>query len=279
MNQKRIAIIGLGLIGGSLGLAIKKASKEYCIIGFDHNKTHQKEALEYGLVDECSDDNESITQCDIIFLAIPVDAIIKTVNAFESVAPRTTIIDLGSTKYKISTSIKASLRANFVAAHPMAGTEKCGPSAAFDSLYNDKILVLCDLDKSGEHQIQVAREIFTLINMKIVEMDSYHHDIRAAYISHMPHALSYALANAVLNQEDPKSILTLAGGGFRDMSRIAKSSPTMWGDIFRQNKENMLSSIQCLNKELQKCERLIQEENWDGLNGWMTKANALHQIL
>ncbi|KIM06369.1 MAG: prephenate dehydrogenase [Sulfurovum sp. PC08-66] len=279
MNQKRVAIIGLGLMGGSLGLAIKKASNNYYIIGFDHNKTHQKEALEHGLVDECSDDNERITQCDIIILAIPVDAIVQTINAFESVAPHTTIIDLGSTKHKISTSIKASLRTHFVAAHPMAGTEKCGPSAAFDTLYNDKVLVLCDIDKSGEYQVQVAREIFTLINMKIVEMDSYQHDIHAAYISHMPHALSYALANAVLNQEDPKSILTLAGGGFRDMSRIAKSSPTMWEDIFRQNKENVLSSIQCLNKELHKCEALIQEEDWNGLNSWMAKANALHQIL
>ncbi|MBN2823931.1 MAG: prephenate dehydrogenase [Campylobacterales bacterium] len=279
MEQKRVAIIGLGLIGGSIGLAIKKASKDYYIIGSDHNQSHQEEALKLGLVDEISNNTEVITQCDIIFLAIPVDAIIKTINGFETVAPHTTIIDLGSTKYKISTSIKESLRANFVAAHPMAGTEKFGPSAAFDTLFDNKILVLCDLDKSGTHQVQAAREIFTLINMKIVEMDAYNHDIHAAYISHMPHALSYALANAVLNQEDPKSILTLASGGFKDMSRIAKSSAYMWEDIFRQNKDNLLLSITCFEKELGYCKDLIEEEKWGELNQWMQKANLLHTIL
>jgi len=278
MGQKRVAIIGLGLIGGSLGLAIKKASKDYYIIGSDHNESHQKEALELGLVDECSSDQSIIRQCDLIFLAIPVDAIIKTINAFESVAPHTTIIDLGSTKHKISTSIKESLRPNFVAAHPMAGTEKFGPSAAFDSLYEDQILVLCDLDRSGEQQVQVAREIFKLIGMKIVEMNSKDHDIHAAYISHMPHALSYAIANAVLNQEDPKSILTLASGGFKSMSRIAKSSANMWEDIFRQNRSNVLEAIDCFDHELHFCRQLIEEERWGELKQWMKKANILHKI-
>lgn len=278
MGQKRIAIIGLGLIGGSLGLAIKKASSDYYIIGSDHNTRHQKEALELGLVDECNNDTSIITQCDIIFLAIPVDAIIKTINGFENIAKETTIIDLGSTKHKISTSIKDQLRQNFVAAHPMAGTEKFGPTAAFDSLYHDKILVLCDLEKSGEHQRQVAKDIFNLIGMNIVEMDAYNHDIHAAYISHMPHALSYALANAVLNQEDPKSILTLASGGFKDMSRIAKSSPNMWEDIFKQNKNNLLRAMTCFDKELHICKDLIENEKWEELNLWMQKANILHKI-
>jgi prephenate dehydrogenase len=278
MGQKRVAIIGLGLIGGSLGLSLKKASDEYYIIGSDHNEMHTNEALELGLVDECSNDIEVITQCDIIFLAIPVDAIIKTINSFERINPNVTIIDLGSTKHKISTSIKEEFRSNFVAAHPMAGTEKFGPSAAFETLYDNKILVLCDLDKSGEHQIEVAREIFESIGMKIVEMNSYNHDIHAAYISHMPHALSYALANAVLNQEDPKSILTLASGGFKDMSRIAKSSANMWEDIFRQNRENLLHSMSCFEKEFGYCKELIEQEKWGELNQWMKKANILHKI-
>ncbi|MEA2028038.1 MAG: prephenate dehydrogenase [Campylobacterota bacterium] len=278
MNQKRVVIIGLGLMGGSLGLALKKASSDYYIIGSDHNQQHQKEALELGLVDECSNDTQTITQCDIIFLAIPVDAIIKTLNGFDKIAAHTTIIDLGSTKHRISTSIKEELRKNFVAAHPMAGTEKFGPTAAFDSLYRDKILVLCDLEKSGEHQVSVAKEIFNLIGMKIVEMDSHAHDIHAAYISHMPHVLSYALANSVLAQEDPKSILTLASGGFNSMTRIAKSSAHMWEDIFRQNKDNLLDSLEHFDKELHYCKELIEDEKWGELNQWMQKANILHKI-
>jgi len=278
MDQKKIAIIGLGLIGGSLGLAIKKASNSYYIIGSDHNQTHKDEALELGLVDECSDDIERITQCDIIFLAIPVDAIIKAINGFDNISQNTTIIDLGSTKHKISTSIKDDLRQNFVAAHPMAGTEKFGPSAAFDSLYDDKILVLCDLEQSGEHQAKVAKEIFELINMNIVYMNSKNHDIHAAYISHMPHVLSYALANAVLAQEDPKEILTLASGGFKSMTRIAKSSANMWEDIFRQNKDNLITSIEHFDKELHYCKELIEAEKWGELNQWMQKANILHKI-
>jgi len=278
MDQKRVAIIGLGLIGGSLGLALKKASSDYYIVGSDHNQQHQKEALELGLVDECSNDSETIRQCDIIFLAIPVDAIIKTLNGFDNIAPHTTIIDLGSTKHRISTSIKDTLRKNFVAAHPMAGTEKFGPSAAFDTLYNDQIVVLCDLERSGEHQVKVAKEIFNRIGMNIVEMESKAHDIHAAYISHMPHALSYALANAVLAQEDPKRILTLASGGFKSMTRIAKSSANMWEDIFRQNKDNLLDSIEHFDKELHYCKDLIEDEKWGELNQWMQKANILHKI-
>ncbi len=161
----------------------------------------------------------------------------------------------------------------------MTGTEKFGPTAALEDLYTDKVVVLCDLEKSGVYQQNVAKKIFADIGMNIVCMDAKEHDRHAAFISHMPHAISYALANSVMAQEDSKSIIALAGGGFKDMSRIAKSSPNMWEDIFRQNKANVLEAIHSFQSELKKCQKMVENEEWETLNDWMREANTLHDIL
>ncbi len=275
----KIGIVGLGLMGGSLGLALKKASTKYTLIGYDHNDTHKKEALELKLVEHVIDDFSEIKSCDVIVLTIPVDAIIATSQQLTDVDKECTIIDFGSSKEKISNAIPSSIRQNFVTAHPMTGTENFGPKAAIEGLYRDKTMVVCDLEKSGEYQKEVALKLFEDIEAKIVFMNAKEHDRHAAFISHMPHAVSYALANAVMKQENPKSILALAGGGFASMSRIAKSSPNMWEDIFRQNRENLLESITAFNEELQLCQRLIEEERWEELHQWMSDANGLHRVV
>jgi len=161
----------------------------------------------------------------------------------------------------------------------MTGTEKSGPTAAIPDLYHGKAVVLCDMEKSGSRQQEVAKKLFTDIGMKLFYMDAQEHDKHAAYISHMPHALSYALANAVMRQENPKAITALAGGGFKDMSRIAKSSPTMWRDIFQQNRVHLLDGIESFTQELNRCKALVENEEWEALHAWMTEANALHHIL
>jgi len=279
MEQKKVGIVGLGLMGGSLSLALQAVTSEYRFIGLDHNQQHTKEALACGLVDEIVDSLDAISQCDIILLTIPVDGIIAIAKQLKGLQPHTTIIDLGSTKEKISTSIPSTIRHHFVTAHPMTGTEQSGPKSALSSLYKDKVVVLCDMQKSGEVQRQVAQRLFEQLQMKLVFMDAKSHDRHAAFISHMPHALSYSLANAVMLQEEKESIVALAGGGFRDMSRIAKSSPTMWEDIFRQNRENLLEAIDAFEQELQTCKRLVAQEEWEALNSWMQRANKLHEIL
>jgi len=190
----------------------------------------------------------------------------------------TTIIDLGSTKEKIVKNTPKAIRKNLVASHPMTGTENTGPTAAFDTLYENKVVVLCDLDKSGDLQKKIATQIFTKLKMNIFYMDSTSHDLHAAYISHLPHAMSFSLANAVLNQEDPKSILAMAGGGFSSMTRIAKSSPAMWSDIFKQNKKNLLKSLNSFNNEVNKMKTMIENEEWEKLEIWMSKANSLHNL-
>ena len=274
-----VGIIGLGLMGGSLSIALQERSDSYHFIGMDHNETHQKQALELGLVDEIVHSLDEISRCDIIILTIPVDGIISVSRELKHLDEKCTVIDLGSTKAKISTSIPASIRKHFVTAHPMTGTEKFGPKAAIPKLYENKIVVLCDMEKSGPHQQEVAKELFTQIGMKLVYMDAEEHDRHAAFISHMPHALSYSLANSVMKQEDASSIIALAGGGFRDMSRIAKSSPQMWEDIFRQNRTNLIEAIESFEVELKKCRHMVENGEWEALNRWMREANRLHDIL
>ncbi len=279
MERSNIGIVGLGLMGGSLGLALKKLSPHFRLIGLDHNPTHTTQALELGLVDKVIDSLEALSHCDVIFLAIPVDGIIAISKELKDIDEKCTIIDLGSTKEKISASIPEEIRQNFVTAHPMTGTEKFGPTAAIPDLYTDKVVVLCDMEKSGTHQQKVAKTLFSDIDMKMVFMDAKEHDRHAAFISHMPHALSFSLANSVMKQEDVTNIVALAGGGFRDMSRIAKSSPNMWEEIFKQNKTNLLEAIDTFNSELQQCRTMVENEEWEALNEWMKHANRLHDIL
>jgi prephenate dehydrogenase len=274
-----IGIIGLGLMGGSLGLALKKFPKKYHITGYDHNKTHKKEAIELNLVDKICDNFEDMKALDVIFLTIPVDAIIKAIKNLKDISKKSTIIDFGSSKSKISNSIPKEIRELVVTAHPMTGTEKFGPKASIQNLYRDKVMVICDKDRSGELQIDTAIKIFKDIKAKIFFMDANEHDRHAAFISHMPHAVSFAIANSVMKQEDSENIIALAGGGFRSMSRIAKSSPNMWEDIFRQNRENLLESIEVFSSELALCKKMIEDEDWENLHRWMLEANTLHDIL
>lgn len=274
-----VSIVGLGLMGGSLALSLKNALTSYKIIGYDLDKKHQQEAKKLDLVHHIAKDFEEVKNSNIIILAIPVEAIIKTLKLLEDIDDKTTIIDLGSTKEKISLQTPPSIKKNLILAHPMTGTEKVGPTAAFDTLYQNQTVVLCDLNSSGEHQKTQAIKIFEALKMNISYMNSHNHDSHAAFISHLPHAISFALANSVLKQEDPKSILALSAGGFRDMSRIAKSSPIMWSDIFKQNKKNILTSIEAFNTELNTLEKLIKDEKWEEVEVWMKNANLLHNIL
>ena len=279
MSKTTIGIIGLGLMGGSFSIALKETSTTYYFMGLDHNQKHCNEALELGLVDEVVSSLDELKNCNIILLTIPVDGIISIANNLGTLNKNCTVIDLGSTKEKISNSIPIQITENFVTAHPMTGTEKFGPSASIANLYRDKVVVLCDMQKSGEYQQEVAKELFTSIGMRLVEMGAKEHDRHAAFISHMPHAVSYALAKSVIKQEDAQSIVALAGGGFKDMSRIAKSSPNMWEDIFRQNRPNLLESISSFQNQLEKCKDMIEKEKWEELNAWMCSANELHDIL
>ncbi|MFT7859854.1 MAG: prephenate dehydrogenase [Sulfurimonas sp.] len=272
-----VAIIGLGLMGGSLALGLQKLDFIKRVIGYDHNAEHNEVALKLGLVEDVVS-FEEVLKADVIFLAIPVNGIIRALEDLKGVKQNTTIIDLGSTKEKIIEAVPIEIRKNFVAAHPMTGTENFGPQAAVEGLYEDKVVVLCDLEESGEEQQRVARKIFKALKMKKYFMKAHQHDRHAAFISHMPHAISYSLANTVMRQENKHNILALAAGGFRSMSRLAKSSPNMWEDIFRQNKSNILEAIELFEKELSCMKTAIEKEEWDAVHKEMSDGNKLYDI-
>jgi len=272
-----IAIIGLGLMGGSFALSLKKQDYINSILGYDHNLEHQKQALELGLVDRIIEFDD-VKKCDVIILAIPVNGVIKVLKELTHISNATTIIDLGSTKEKIVESVPKEIRHNFVAAHPMTGTENFGPTAALEGLYDEKVVVLCDLEDSGELQAGIAKKIFTSLNMKQHFMKAKEHDRHAAFISHMPHAISYSLACTVMAQENHDNILALAAGGFRSMSRLAKSSPYMWEDIFRQNKKNILEAITLFETELSQLKSAIEDDNWERVHQEMEEGNKLQEI-
>jgi len=271
-------IVGLGLIGGSFALATKDYFDK--IIGVDHNQTHQQEALKLGLVDEIVK-FEELQNADVIILAIPIRGIINSLKILSEIGLKenATVIDFGSTKETIIKSCPQNIRKNLVASHPMAGTEYSGPSAAINDLYTNKVMVVCDIEESGEIQQKTALDIFNYLKMNIKFMKASSHDRHAAFISHMPHIVSFSLANAVLKQEDRGNIVTLAAGGFRDMSRLAKSNPAMWENIFIENKQNLLNAIDSFKEELRLAKDLIENNKWNELEEWMKNGNKLHKIM
>ncbi len=279
----KVGIIGLGLMGGSFALALKKLYKnkgeKLEIVGIDHNDQHCIEALELKIADRITDDINDLLDLDLIILTVPVNAMLKIIPELKDISEHTTVIDFGSTKELIIKAIPKEIRANFVAAHPMTGTEKFGPTAADRKLYRGKVVVLCDTEENDPKHLKLAKNLFRELGMKIFYMGAKEHDRHAAYISHMPHAVSFSLANAVMAQQNPQSILAMAGGGFKDMSRIAKSSPNMWIDVFKQNKDNLLDAVDSINRELAKFQELVENENWEELRNWILNANKLHDIL
>jgi len=275
-----LGIIGLGLIGGSFALANKENNIFNKIVGIDHNKEHIKKALELNIIDEVIE-FEEIIQCDVIIIATPIKAIIDILKKLSNLPLKenVTIIDFGSTKQKIIEKCPQNIRSKFIASHPMAGTEYSGPEAALKDLFIDKIIVICNIEENNNYQLNLAMEIFNSIQMKIKIMGAKEHDRHAAFISHMPHIVSYSLANSVLKQEDNEHIIALAAGGFKSMARLAKSNPFMWKEIFESNKDNILESIKHFEKELKKAKKLLQKNKYNKLEKWMKEGNKLHDIL
>ncbi|HEC1538888.1 TPA: prephenate dehydrogenase [Campylobacter upsaliensis] len=274
----KVGIIGLGLMGGSLGLCLRENKLISSVYGLDLDTQNAKDALKLGLIHELIG-FDKLSNCDMIFIATPVNAIIEILQNLKELPKTTTIIELGSTKRKIVESLPATLIKQTIFAHPMAGTENSGPKAAFKELYKDAVCVLCDSEVADDLHQKRAVEIFSHLGMRIVFMDSTSHDHHTAIISHLPHAISFSLANYVMREEDRRNIAYLGGPSFKGMCRIAKSSPLMWGGIFTQNKENILASIEHFQEELENCKKMLENCDENKLKKWMEKANHLREIL
>jgi prephenate dehydrogenase len=277
----KITIIGLGLIGGSLAKDLRKRKFADELTGVENNSENAKTAVEIGLVDRVYPLKTGIQGADLVIIAIPVDKELEILpKVLDEISPNTTVIDMGSTKKMITDKVKNHpKRKNFVAAHPMSGTENSGPTAAIDDLFRGKITILCDQEDSGPQHVALAEKMFQTLGMSVAYMSSDEQDHSTAFVSHLPHAAAYALANAVQAKEDRHIIFDLASGGFRSTVRLAKSSHTMWHPIFQQNCNYVVESLDVYIKHLQEFRDCMKDNDFDRLKDLIQNANKIRGIL
>ncbi|WP_313190055.1 prephenate dehydrogenase [Sphingobacterium sp.] len=276
-----IAIVGIGLIGGSIGIRLKETKLFEKIIGVEKSEVNQKKALQLGLVDEIQTLEEALKSCKVIVLTIPVDAIMVLLPKLLDIATDQVIIDMGSTKSNILNLIKDHPnRGRYVAAHPMAGTEYSGPEAAIPNLFKDKMMVYVEAFRSDEDAFELADSVTEQLEMKTSFMTAEEHDMHTAYVSHISHLTSFALALTVLEKEKSQGrIFELAGSGFQSTVRLAKSSPDMWTPIFKQNRNNVLEVLEEHIKQLQHIYDKIEKEDYDAVHKWIKKSNKIKRII
>lgn len=274
-------IIGLGLIGGSLAKDLRKSHFATHITGVENNPEHAKQALELGLVDKIEPLEKAVKNTDLVIIAIPVDKEVELLpRLLDLIGYNTTVTDMGSTKRVITETVKNhEKRKNFVAAHPMSGTENSGPTAALEDLFRDRITILCDQEYSGPQHVALVEKMFQSLGMDIAYMTSDEQDHSTAFISHLPHAAAYALANAVQDKADRNIIFDLAGGGFRSTVRLAKSSGTMWHPIFQQNRNYVVESLDVYIKHLQEFRDCMFNKEDERLMELIVNANKIRTIL
>ena len=275
-----VTIIGLGLIGGSIARDLRRTKFATRLTGVEVSPEHAAKALEIHLVDEILPLEEALLKADLVILAVPVDKIRDLLPAvLDLVSDRTTVTDMGSTKKEIARMIEDHpKRRNYIAAHPMSGTENSGPEAALEGLFDGKITIICDHEKSAPQHLALIEKMFQAIGMNMAYMSSDEQDHSTAFISHLPHAAAYALANAVQTKEDRSIIFDLASGGFRSTVRLAKSSPAMWGPIFQQNKDYVVESLEVYIKHLIEFKESIAHDE-ERMYELMENANKIREIL
>lgn len=277
----KTCIIGLGLIGGSMAIALKEKNLSTEILGVDANEVHQQKALELGLVDKILSLEEGIAAADLIVLAVPVGVACKLLPEILLKVKKQIVIDVGSTKEAICKTVEGlPNRSRFVATHPMWGTEFSGPAAAVTGAFANKAVVISDKENSDADAVKIVELIYQSFGMHIVYMDAKAHDVHAAYVSHISHITSFALANTVLEKEkEDSAIFELASGGFESTVRLAKSNAAMWVPIFMQNKENVLDVLNEHISQLRKFKACLEKENSEFLTELIGNANTIGRIL
>lgn len=275
-----ITIIGTGLIGGSLAIGLRGFQTK--IIGVDKNKEHTKIALEMGLVDAILGLKEAVKISELIILAIPVDSAREILpQILDEINNETVVVDMGSTKVGICKAVENHpKRRNFVAAHPIAGTEYSGPKAAIHGLFNDKVAIIADKEFSADFALQTVEKMFKLLNMRVIYLSSETHDLHIAYVSHLSHISSFTLGLTVLEiEKDESQIFNMAGSGFASTVRLAKSSPEMWAPIFEQNAQHLSEALDIYIENLKKFKYVIENKLCDDAKVMMKKANKIKKIL
>jgi prephenate dehydrogenase len=277
----KVNIIGLGLIGGSYALALRKAFPHVEITGNDANEEHLKEARQLGLIDRSAGIDE-VKDSEVVIIAVPVDVAKKVViDVLDRVGAHTLVFDAGSTKAGLCEAVaKHPNRRNFLATHPIAGTEFSGPKAALEDLFRNKTNIICEVEKTAFKLQEKALEIFRELGMRIRYMDPKSHDRHIAYVSHLSHISSFMLGKTVLQKEEnEKDIFDLAGSGFASTVRLAKSSPSMWTPIFQQNKTNILETLEEYINNLSLFKELLEKDDFQEVFLEMERTNHIKTIL
>lgn len=275
-------IIGTGLMGGSLAIALREKGVSNHIIGVDASPVNQARALELGIVDQTLPAEEAIAKSDLIVLAIPVNLIpLEVTKVLNKVNSEQVVMDMGSTKEELCEIISMHpKRGRFVATHPMWGTEKSGPDAAVKGAFTGRVVVICEREKSDKHAIELVEKLYTSLGMPIKYMNPDEHDMHTAYISHISHITSYALALTVLEKErEDDQIFDLASAGFESTVRLAKSSAAMWTPIFLKNKYNVLDVLRENIHQLQIIRKMLENNDEAGLYRMIEKANTINKII
>lgn len=284
--MKNLGVIGLGLIGGSMAIDLKRKGFAQTVLGVDADPVNAAAAEKIGLVDRVVSLEECIDQSDVIILAVPVSAAVKllpmVLDRFEQTdAKDKVVLDVCSTKEHLSRSVKYhSKRKMYVASHPMSGTEYSGPWAALPGLFDGRAGIICDSDESDRRAVKVVEELYSTLNMRIIYMNSTNHDVHTAYVSHVSHVISFALAQTVLEKEkDEKHIFDLASGGFASTARLAKSGADMWTPILLQNSDNVLRVMDTYMEKLNAFRKAIAEGDEDAVRGLIEEANKIRRII
>ena len=278
----QVGVIGIGLIGGSMAIDLKKRGFADRVVGVEADALHAAAAKEIGLVDEVVTYEECVATRDIIVVAVPVSAAIRMIpDILDKVNDRQVVTDVCSTKEKINEIVHYHPnRKNFVAAHPMAGTEYSGPWAALPGLFDGRAGIICNAEDSDNRAVELIKSMYDCLNMRIIFMRAAHHDVHTAYVSHISHITSFALALTVLEKEkNEKNIFDLASGGFSSTVRLAKSNADMWAPIFSQNKGNVLTVLDTYIEKLQEFKKRIADYDEEGVKDLIHKANKIKRII
>ena len=266
---EKVCIVGLGLIGGSVGLAMKRSNISNQITGYARSNSTLERAIELGLVDKVEDNlKDAVNDCDLVILATPLSAFKKLVEEMSPFLKKNCIItDTGSAKLSVIEDLTGILPSNveFVPGHPIAGTEESGPDAGFAELFDNRWCILTPTDDNSSHAVDLVREFWESIGSKVEIMDPLHHDKVLAITSHIPHLIAFNIvgtANNLANVTE-KEVVKYSAGGFRDFTRIAASDPKMWSDIFTYNSEAVLEMLELFSNDLAKLKSAVIKKDSD----------------
>ena len=281
-----IGIIGLGLIGGSMAIDLKRKGFADEIVGVESDPVNASAAEKIGLVDRIASYEECVEQSDLVILAVPVGAAVRilpdVLDRFQGMEKSDkVVIDVCSTKEHLARSVKYHpMRISYVATHPMAGTEYSGPWAAMPGLFDGHACILCDAEESSPKAVSVVEKMYDALNMRTIHMNAASHDVHTAYVSHISHVTSFALALTVLDKEkDEKHIFDLASGGFSSTVRLAKSSPDMWIPILTQNRDNVLHVMDTYIEKMNAFREAIAESDEEKVRELIEEANRIRRII